>query len=155
MHSQTRLETDPVETPPEVAIAILYRPDGQILLQLRDDIPGIAYPGYWGFFGGHMEPGETPKVALARELWEEIGYQIPEAEFFGHYPEPWVQRNVFTVPLTVELEDLTLSEGWDWGFFTQEDIQRGDRYSERAGQVRPLATPHQRILRDFLEKRQS
>lgn len=147
-------ETLPGEARPEVAIAILYRPSlenpQEVLLQLRDDIPGIAFPGFWGFFGGHIEPGETPEVALARELWEEIGYEIPEATFFGHYPEPWVQRNVFTVPLLVELETLSLKEGWDWGLFTPAEIDRGERYSERAGQVRPLAAPHQRILQDFL-----
>lgn len=151
--SQTHSGEAHRQTRPEVAIAILYRPDLQnlqdVLLQLRDDIPGIAFPGYWGFFGGHIEPNETPEEALARELWEEIGYEIPEATFFGHYPEPWVQRNVFTVPLIVELETLHLCEGWDWGFFTAEDIARGERYSERAGQVRPLASPHQRILQDF------
>ncbi|MEB3314276.1 MAG: NUDIX domain-containing protein, partial [Cyanobacteriota bacterium] len=41
---------------PEVAVAILYQ-SNQVLLQLRDDHPGIIYPGQWGFFGGHLEPG--------------------------------------------------------------------------------------------------
>ena len=59
----------------EVAIAILYR-DGKFLLQLRDDIPGIAYPGCWALFGGHIEPGEIPEIALKRELQEEIGYDV-------------------------------------------------------------------------------
>jgi 8-oxo-dGTP diphosphatase len=36
---------------PEVALAILYR-EGEFLLQLRDDIPTILYPGYWTLFGG-------------------------------------------------------------------------------------------------------
>jgi 8-oxo-dGTP diphosphatase len=147
-------ELSPLEPRPEVAIAILYRSNGDVLLQLRDDIPGIAFPGYWGFFGGHLEPGETPEVALERELWEEIGYRIPAANFFGHYPEPWVQRNVFVVPLIAELDTLRLNEGWDWGFFSREDIHRGDRYSERADQIRPLAAPHRQILLDFWEKNQ-
>jgi 8-oxo-dGTP diphosphatase len=133
----------PQTTPaPQVAIAILHRPH-QVLMQLRDNIPGIAYPGYWGFFGGHLDPGETPEEALVRELLEEIGYQVPESEFFGHYSEPWVIRNVFTVPLTVEPETLLLMEGWDMGLFSVEDIQRGDLYSSKADQVRPLAPPHQ------------
>ena len=41
-----------------VAIAILYQ-DNKFLMQLRDNIPTIAYPGYWGLFGGHLEAGET------------------------------------------------------------------------------------------------
>jgi 8-oxo-dGTP pyrophosphatase MutT (NUDIX family) len=138
---------------PQVSIAILYRQD-QFLLQLRDDIPGIAYPGYWGFFGGHLEFGETPEAALSRELLEEIGYRVPQATLFGHYPEAWVWRHVFAVPLIVEPEALTLAEGWDLGLFTHADILRGDRYSDRAGQVRPLAPPHQGILLDFIHLRQ-
>ena len=51
--------------PIHVAIAILHR-NGQFLLQLRDNIPGIIYPGHWGLFGGHLEPGETPAVAVER-----------------------------------------------------------------------------------------
>ena len=55
---------------PEVAIAILYQGD-RFLLQLRDDIPTIAWPGHWAFFGGHLEPGESADVAVQRELMEE------------------------------------------------------------------------------------
>lgn len=59
-----------------VAIAILYR-DNKFLMQLRDNIPTIVYPGYWAFFGGHIEPGETPEVAVRREVLEEINYTLP------------------------------------------------------------------------------
>ena len=41
-----------------VALAMLER-DGQWLLRLRDDIDTIIYPGHWGLFGGHLDPGET------------------------------------------------------------------------------------------------
>ena len=60
------------DQPVEVAIAILYQED-KFLMQLRDNIPGIFYPGYWGLFGGHLEPGETPDIAVKREVIEEIG----------------------------------------------------------------------------------
>jgi 8-oxo-dGTP diphosphatase len=133
----------------EVAIAILQK-DSQFLLQLRDDIPGIFYPGQWGFFGGHLEPEESPDAAVRRELWEEIGYVPPQVTLFRQYVENQVIRHVFYAPLTAAVEDLDLQEGWDLGLFTIADIQRGDRYSERAAQVRPLGTPHQKILLDFI-----
>ncbi|NEQ51053.1 MAG: NUDIX domain-containing protein, partial [Leptolyngbya sp. SIO3F4] len=59
-----------------VAIAIIQQ-DDKFLMQLRDDFPHILFPGHWGFFGGHLEPGETADQAIRRELKEEIGY-IPE-----------------------------------------------------------------------------
>ncbi len=135
----------------EVAIAILYHED-RLLMQLRDNIPSILYPGFWGLFGGHIEPGETPTEALKRELLEEISYSVPDPSFFGYYPEPHVLRHVFHAPLTVELNQLVLAEGWDMGLLTPEQIREGECYSDRAGQVRPLGPAHQQILLDFLEK---
>ncbi len=69
-----------------VAIAILYQ-DDKFLMQLRDDIPNIVYPGHWGLFGGHLESGETPDSAVKRELLEEIGYTPPNLLEFGCYPD--------------------------------------------------------------------
>ena len=100
--------------PAEVAIAILYRQD-QFLMQLRDNIPTIIYPGYWAFFGGHLDPGETPEEAVKRELLEEIGYTPPFISPFRCYCDSEVIRHVFHAPLTVELNQLVLTEGWDMG----------------------------------------
>lgn len=136
----------------EVAIAILYR-SGRFLMQLRNDIPGILYPGCWGFFGGHIELGETPEVAMRRELLEEISYNPPQLAKFDCYNDSHVIRHIFHAPLTVELNQLVLQEGWDLGLLTPEDIKAGQAYSEIAGQVRPLGQPHQTILLDFLARK--
>jgi 8-oxo-dGTP pyrophosphatase MutT (NUDIX family) len=133
-----------------VAIAILYR-DGKFLLQLRDNIPGIIYPGHWGFFGGHMEPDETPEVAVKRELLEEIGYAPSVMSEFRLYSDSSVVRHVFHGELDVELSQLVLGEGWDMDLLTPEEIRQGERYSEKAGEVRPLGRPHQQILLDFIK----
>jgi 8-oxo-dGTP pyrophosphatase MutT (NUDIX family) len=132
-----------------VAIAILYQ-QGQFLMQLRDNIPSIVYPGHWGFFGGHIEPGETPEAALKRELLEEINYTPQELVRFGLYPDPGVVRHVYHAPLTVDLKDLVLTEGWDLGLLTPEAIRQGSHYSVQAGQACPLGRPFQKILLDFL-----
>lgn len=137
----------------EVAIAILYR-DGKLLLQLRDDIPGIAYPGCWALFGGHIEPGEIPEIALKRELQEEIGYDVLSVYKFGCYTDVTVIRHVFYAQLSVDVKDLVLEEGWDMALLTPDEIRVGSRYSENAGMVRSLGKPHQRILLDFIEKNQ-
>jgi len=138
--------------PIEVAIAILYR-QNQFLMQLRDNIPGILYPGYWGLFGGHIEPGEDPETALKRELMEEIGYSPPTPIKFGCYSEVQVIRHVYYAPLTVDINQLVLNEGWDMGLLTPEQIQQGECYSEKAGQVRPLGFPHQKLLLDFMAQK--
>jgi 8-oxo-dGTP pyrophosphatase MutT (NUDIX family) len=137
--------------PVEVAIAILQSSD-RFLMQLRDNIPGIIYPGCWAFFGGHIDPGETPEEAVKRELLEEISYTPPFVSEFGCYSDSQVIRHVFHAPLTVELNQLVLKEGWDMGLLTPEEIRVGERYSENAGQVRPLGRPHQQILLDFLKR---
>ncbi len=67
-----------------VAAAVIVAPDGRVLLAQRP--PGKAYAGYWEFPGGKLEPGETPRQALARELAEELGLTVRRAA-------PWlVQR---------------------------------------------------------------
>ncbi|ABG53176.1 NUDIX hydrolase [Trichodesmium erythraeum IMS101] len=134
---------------PHVAIAILYREE-KFLLQLRDDIPGIAHPGQWAFFGGHIEPGEIPQVAIKRELVEEIGYKPDMIWEFGVYYDTNVVRHVFYAPLTVELKDLVLGEGWDMGLLTPTEIKTGKAYSENAGMERSLGEFHQKILLDFM-----
>jgi 8-oxo-dGTP diphosphatase len=133
----------------EVAIAILYHPQG-FLMQLRDNIPGIIYPGCWGLFGGHLEAGETPEVALVRELKEEIGYDIANYTKFDRYADDRVLRHVFAAPLSVDLQQLNLKEGWDFGLLTIADIERGSCYSSVAEEIRPLGVVHQRIMLDFI-----
>ncbi|QNP59106.1 NUDIX domain-containing protein [Paenacidovorax monticola] len=62
----------------EVAVGVLLRSDGALLLSTRP--PGKAYAGYWEFPGGKIEAGETVEQALRRELIEELGVTIGPAE---------------------------------------------------------------------------
>jgi 8-oxo-dGTP pyrophosphatase MutT (NUDIX family) len=54
------------------AVAAIILVEGKYLLQKRDPKPDIWYPGFWGLFGGGVEPDEAPLDALARELHEEL-----------------------------------------------------------------------------------
>jgi 8-oxo-dGTP diphosphatase len=74
--------------PVDVAVGILVRPDGSLLLGSRPE--GKPYAGYWEFPGGKLEPGETVEHALRRELHEELGVEIGEVC-------PWLVR-VFDYP---------------------------------------------------------
>jgi 8-oxo-dGTP diphosphatase len=134
----------------EIAIAILPF-EGKFLMQLRDNIPSIPSPGLWGLFGGHIEPGETPEVAVEREVLEEIGYQIQAWEKFGCYNDDRIVRHVFYAPLTVNLDQLVLGEGWDFGLITPAQLEAGSAYSAIATENRPLVALHQQIMLDFIK----
>jgi 8-oxo-dGTP diphosphatase len=133
----------------EVAVCILHTPDDRFLLQLRDDVPNIIYPGCWGLFGGHIEAGETPEIAVVREIQEEISYNLTGATKFAVDREEHVIRHIFSAPLHVGLADLVLGEGWDMGLLTMAEILAGAHYSSIANQVRPIGPIHQKILQSF------
>lgn len=142
----------PIKSLPEVAIAIIYNDQQQFLMQLRDNKPNILYPGVWGLFGGHLEPGESPEVGLVRELAEEINYVPVDIEFFAIYADEIAKRYVFAGRLAVDLQELTLNEGWDFGLINMADVRAGSAYSDKAGMVRSLGQRHQKILLDFAKK---
>ncbi len=134
----------------EVAVAILYQ-ENRFLLQLRDDVPGIVYPGQWGFFGGHLEAGETPLAALKRELQEEISYQPTSLERFLRMETEQVIRHVFHGSLLVSTTDLVLQEGADLGLLSPTDIHQGFCHSDKVGKTCAIAAPHREILLSFLQ----
>ncbi len=73
----------------EVAAAVILRADrGEFLLAQRPE--GKVYAGYWEFPGGKVEPGETVRTALVRELREELGISVSACS-------PWLTP-VFTYP---------------------------------------------------------
>ena len=67
----------------QVVAGILLAPDRSFLLASRP--AGKVYAGYWEFPGGKIEPGESPRAALDRELEEELGIRPTRAE-------PWLVR---------------------------------------------------------------
>jgi len=101
-----------------LAGAVLLHPDGRVLLQLRDDKPGIESPGQWSLFGGGLDEGETPEEGMLREVEEEIGFRVrhyrPLLVFDG-----WRGRyHIYLAAIAEPLERLTLTEGsgfdyWD------------------------------------------
>jgi 8-oxo-dGTP diphosphatase len=138
--------------PNPVAICLLYR-EGKFLMQLRDNIPTILYPGLWGLFGGHIEAGETPEIAVVREIAEEITYKLPpDFQKFGIYGDEIVHRHIFHAPLTVPISELQLQEGWDFGLLTPAQIATGFHYSDIAQESRPIGPVHQKILLEFAAK---
>ncbi len=42
-----------------------------------------SHAGQWALPGGRCDPGETPAAAALRELWEEVGLALTDAEVLG------------------------------------------------------------------------
>ncbi len=100
---------------------------GRLLCQLRDDFDGVSEAGKWGFFGGHLEHGETPRQAVARELREELGLVVSEADF-----EPLAKFRaassadtlvlILRLVPTVRPAEIRLGEGAGFAFLTRRQI---------------------------------
>lgn len=97
----------------EVAAAVLLQADGTFLLAQRPE--GKPWAGYWEFPGGKIEPGESPRHALERELHEELGITVTAAT-------PWITR-VFAYPhATVRLHFFRVT-GWQGTLHGRENQQ--------------------------------
>ena len=116
--------------PKDAVAALIVLEGGRYLMQQRDDIPGIFYPGYWGLFGGAIETGESAVEALRREVHEELAFQVEcqryftkvvfDFDFAGIGP---LERLFFEVDMPVSaLEHLRLGEGRAFGTFSPDQI---------------------------------
>ena len=97
----------------DVAVGVLMQANGQFLLTSRPE--GKVYAGYWEFPGGKLEAGETVEEALRRELQEELGIVIGQAQIWKtqmvDYPHALVRLHFCKV--------------WDW----QGDLQMREAQS--------------------------
>jgi 8-oxo-dGTP pyrophosphatase MutT (NUDIX family) len=116
------LTAGPKLRPSEAAAALIVTPDARYLMQHRDDKPGIFFPGWWGCFGGAIEPGETPADAIRRELEEELGWRPGSIEHFASLGLDFsfagygvLPRHFFTVELDPgAMAGMRLAEGKDF-----------------------------------------
>lgn len=116
--------------PSNAVAALLVLDDGRYVMQLRDSIPHIFYPGHWGCFGGAVDAGEDPVAALARELGEELEFHpVTPREFtrfdfdFAHLGGERVFRTYYEVQATrAEFANFVLREGADLQAFAGRDL---------------------------------
>ena len=119
----------------EVSVkAALYSSDGKrVLLMYYPHDDGFGLPG------GHIDAGETPDVALERELREELGIAVDAtpADFYVRYPQDntvkdhkMIRRYTATVDSNAELPDRACDGGEErivW--LTRAEVEATDKLS--------------------------
>jgi 8-oxo-dGTP pyrophosphatase MutT (NUDIX family) len=112
------------------AALILVGEEKRYLLQLRDQKPGIFFPGHWGLFGGATDPGESPERSLRRELAEELKLAATELRYFTEFEFDFAfcglgrfKRLFYEVRiLESSLSGLVLCEGAEMRAFTAPEL---------------------------------
>ena len=120
----------PNDTLPVFVGAIVTDAQGRVLCQLRDEKPGIQYPGYWTCSpGGHVEPGEPLEDAILRELHEEFEIEVDRLaplttlRYEDGDTEPPGVYNAFTARLKTPAGEVRCNEGQKVDFFHPDAIR--------------------------------
>lgn len=108
---------------------VIIRPDGMVLLQKRDNVSGIRYPGKWCFPGGTVEKGEDIFEAAIRELKEETGLEVSESnlEFlldFSDQPDANSVGRFFLCIIENNIDIVSMEGEMHWKAL--EDIEKLD-----------------------------
>jgi 8-oxo-dGTP diphosphatase len=109
--------------------ALLTDEQGKLVIQLRDDKPGLLFPAHWATLGGAIEKGETPDEAMRRELQEEIE-PTPPVTFWRYFEHSYhvrgekrmVANHVYVGQLPCTLVDIKLYEGQRLAAFSANEI---------------------------------
>ena len=114
----------------KVSIIVFYDEQKRILLQKRSP---NAHGVEWAFFGGGIDPGETPEQAVVRETKEELGHDLHDYRCIGTFHNQQsadfaVELNVFVAPLCDYLDKFVLGEGEGMQLFSFEEALKLKMY---------------------------
>src|SRR5262249_9104333 len=106
----------------ESANMIFLNDRRQVLLFLRDDLPTIPFPNVWCLPGGHLEPGETPKDCIVREMQEELSMACHDALWFATASRRYGVEHTFWMRANFAVDGIHLTEGQRVEWYTQAEI---------------------------------
>jgi len=95
----------------------------------------------WDLPGGHVEENETAEGCIVREMKEELDLDIKGFCLFSVNEFPDRIEHTFWQRMNLELDKITLHEGQDLKWFTEDEIKNTE-----------LAMGFNQILRDFFTK---
>ena len=100
---------------------IFINDNEEILLFLRDDKLGLPYRNMWDVPGGHVEPDETPKECIVREMKEEMNIDLQDFQLFCH--EEFDDRIEYTYwkKENLNISEIKLMEGQCLKWFTRHE----------------------------------
>lgn len=113
---------------------VFYHPKKDaVLVFRRDNKNWIPFPNMLDLLGGHVEDGETPSEAAAREMAEELvdlrtgqPYALEGHTPFCCYIDARdCEQSLFVCDVEVELSDLHLLEGKELVWVSRQEIEAG------------------------------
>jgi len=108
-----------------VAVILLHDDEKRILLQKREESRKYL-AGFWAFFGGGIEDGETPEEAVRRETREELQMELSSPKMFEESSYDLEGLHVIVSSFLhpcFRKDGLILQEGADWGWFSLKDSE--------------------------------
>ena len=111
-------------------VAAVVCHDGKFLCMQKGKTK-FEYTSYkWEFPGGKIEPGETPKAALARELMEEMDYPVEVGEWVvtvdHEYPDFSITMTAYLCKPKVEADAFRRKEHVDSKWCGKEELKSLD-----------------------------
>jgi 8-oxo-dGTP diphosphatase len=110
-----------------ISVAGILQKEGKFCLGLRQ--PGGDIGNLWEFFGGKVDPGETPHIALKREFLEEldlpitVGQLIASGRFSHHGRDFWLW-GILVHPLKANIQPGPDHQKVQW--FSLEEMAQLD-----------------------------
>lgn len=105
---------------------VVVRDDGAVLMQHRDNKPGIFGPDHWGYPAGSVDEDEDFKEAAIRELKEETGYEPNKLfeltdEVYTRSDGQQVNRHIYWTPYDNH-QEIQCNEGQEMRFVKVEEF---------------------------------
>lgn len=109
----------------DVVAALIKKGDKILLCQRNKD---DRYGNLWEFPGGKIEPNESAKQAIEREIEEELGLKVEAKGLVDEFSDedPGLIIKVFLYSCEIKQGKPSALDCQNWGFFTLKEAKNLD-----------------------------